>query len=263
MQRYTGVAMAMLAALAAACLVGMTSAFLTPKQPQVQDNRQQFQQLSQQMGGVDGSFAPPPDMDAAIDMGRSWMQWLGAGVLAGFIAAVAAAPPADAFADSKNMLTQGTVTASKLLTPCKDSKKFHKKIKDEIYKVAQRQKKYPKGSVVYERFVKKINQIKYREEAYGTRLCGVRDGKPRTIATGELTRGNVVVPGLIFLYTAGWIGWAGRSYLMRTQDEMKELNLDVPLALTCMASGFSWPVAAWQEIVNGEMVGKKESWGNF
>jgi len=23
--------------------------------------------------------------------------------------------------------------------------------------------------------------------------------------------------------------------------------------LTCMASGFSWPVAAWQEIVNGEM----------
>jgi len=256
--------MAMLAALAVACLLSMTSAFLTPKQPQVQDNRQQFQQLAQQMGEIDSSSSPSSMMDAAApDMGRSFMQWLGAGVLAGFIAAVAAAPPADAFADSKDMLTQGTVKGSKLLTPCKDSKKFHKKIKDEIYKISQRQKKYPKGSVVYNRFVKKIESVKNREEAYGTRLCGVRDGRPRTIATGELTRGNVVVPGLIFLYTAGWIGWAGRSYLIRTQDEMKELNLDVPLALTCMASGFSWPVAAWQEIVNGEMVAKKENWGNF
>mmetsp|Transcript_69461 Transcript_69461/g.160951 ORF Transcript_69461/g.160951 Transcript_69461/m.160951 type:complete len:138 (-) Transcript_69461:74-487(-) len=120
----------------------------------------------------------------------------------------------------------------------------------------QRQKKYPTGSVIYNNFTKKIAQIKKREEAYGDRYCGKKDGLPRTIATGENVRGGVVIPALMFLYTAGWIGWAGRSYLIRTKDEMKELNIDVPLALTCMASGFSWPVAAWQEIVNGEMVVK-------
>merc|ERR1711933_610950 len=67
---------------------------------------------------------------------------------------------------------------------------------------------------------------------------------------------SVVIPALMFLYTAGWIGWAGRSYLLRTRDPMKEVNLDAALALTCMASGFAWPVAAWQEIVNGKLVVK-------
>jgi len=112
--------------------------------------------------------------------------------------------------------------------------------------------------VIFNRFETKIAQVKRREQAYGDRYCGKKDGLPRTVATGEIVRGNVVVPGLMFLYTAGWIGWAGRSYLIRTQDEMKELNMDVPLALTCMASGFSWPVAAWQAIVNGEMTKKDE-----
>merc|ERR1712187_169423 len=97
-------------------------------------------------------------------------------------------------------------------------------------------KKYPKGSVIFKRFEAKIAQVKRREQAYGDRYCGKRDGLPRTVATGEIVRGNVVIPGLMFLYTAGWIGWAGRSYLIRTQDEMKELNIDVPLALTCMAA---------------------------
>ena len=57
----------------------------------------------------------------------------------------------------------------------------------------------------------------------------------------------------MFLYTAGWIGWAGRSYLLRARSAQKEINLDMPLVLTCMASGFAWPVNAWQAIVNGEM----------
>merc|ERR1712227_927333 len=124
----------------------------------------------------------------------------------------------------------------------------------------QRQKKYAKGSVVWKRFDTKIAQIKRVEEAYGTRYCGVRDGQPRTIATGELNvRGGTVIPSLMFLYTAGWIGWAGREYLMRTRDMMKEINIDVPLALTCTASGFAWPVAAWQDIVNGKFVEKTEN----
>ncbi|CAK0877895.1 unnamed protein product, partial [Prorocentrum cordatum] len=94
--------------------------------------------------------------------------------------------------------------------------------------------------------------------AYGERLCGKKDGVPRTIATGEFVRGGIIPSSLAFIYTTGWIGWAGRSYLRRTLDTKKEIMIDVPLALTCMASGFAWPVYAWQEIVNGEMVAKDE-----
>jgi len=57
----------------------------------------------------------------------------------------------------------------------------------------------------------------------------------------------------VFIYIAGWIGWAGRSYLRRTRSIEKELNMDIPLALTCMTSAFAWPVLGWQEIVTGKM----------
>jgi len=183
------------------------------------------------------------------------LKWLAAGLLAGLVMAVNSAP-AEASANSAKRFApeKFTIKAAKHLELCKNNKKYHKKIKDQVYKVTQRQKKYPKGSVVFNRFEKKIKGIRTREEAYGERYCGKKDGIPRVIATGENVRGGVVIPALMFLYTAGWIGWAGRSYLRATQDKMKELNLDVPLALTCMASGFSWPVAAWQDIVNGEMV---------
>mmetsp|Transcript_98582 Transcript_98582/g.254840 ORF Transcript_98582/g.254840 Transcript_98582/m.254840 type:complete len:258 (+) Transcript_98582:20-793(+) len=186
----------------------------------------------------------------------SILKWVGAGVLAGLLAAVSAAPPAHATADFRVTFSpeKFTIKAAKHLEPCKDNKKYHKKIKDQIYKITNRQKKYPKDSIIYNRFEKKIAGVQRREEAYGDRFCGKKDGLPRVIASGEIVRGGVVVPALMFLYTAGWIGWAGRSYLIRTGDEMKELNIDVPLALTCMASGFSWPVAAWQDIVNGRMV---------
>jgi len=206
-------------------------------------------------------LAAPPAAGADAEQGPSFLKWIGAGLAAGLILAVSSSP-AEAFGPKapdttgKPVLTQFTIKNAKHLLLCKDSKKYHKKIKDQIYKITQRQKKYPKGSVVFNRFEAKIAQVKRREQAYGDRYCGKRDGLPRTVATGEIVRGNVVIPGLMFLYTAGWIGWAGRSYLIRTQDEMKELNIDVPLALTCMASGFAWPVAAWQSIVNGEMAVK-------
>merc|ERR1712224_1149176 len=83
-----------------------------------------------------------------------------------------------------------------------------------------------------------------RKEAYGERFCGKKDGNPRTIASGEFVRGGIIPSSLAFLYTTGWIGWAGRNYLRRTRDSKKEIMIDVPLALTCMASGFAWPVYA-------------------
>jgi photosystem I subunit III len=188
--------------------------------------------------------------------GSSFLKWLGAGVLAGILMAVSSAPAEASFnAVSKFSPENFTIKKSKVLEPCKNNKKFAKRIKDEIYKIQARQKKYPEGSVVYNRLAVKIDGVKRRQAAYGDRFCGKKDGLPRVIATGEAdVRGSVVYPGAMFLYIAGWIGWAGRSYLMRTNDENKELRIDVPLALQCMASGFSWPVAAWQDIVNGDMV---------
>jgi photosystem I subunit III len=186
----------------------------------------------------------------------SFFKWLAAGVLAGVLMAVSSAPAEASFnAAVKYSPENFTIKKSKVLEPCKNNKKFAKRMKDEIYKIQARQKKYPEGSVVYNRLAVKIDGVKRRQTAYGDRFCGKKDGLPRVIATGEAdVRGSVVYPGAMFLYIAGWIGWAGRSYLMRTNDENKELRIDVPLALQCMASGFSWPVAAWQDIVNGDMV---------
>jgi len=189
------------------------------------------------------------------------MGWIGAGILAGMVLAVSTAPPA--LAVTSPALQDGpwkgppgfTIKSARHLELCKNNKKFHKRYKDQVYKKEQRQKKYADGSAIWNRYTQKIASIKRRESVYGERFCGKADGLPRVIATGEPgIKGGVVTPALMFLYIAGWIGWAGRSYLVRTQDVQKEILIDAPLALTCMASGFAWPVAAWQEIVNGEMV---------
>merc|ERR1712046_414371 len=111
---------------------------------------------------------------------------------------------------------------------------------------------YPVGSVVWNRIEASKQKVIRRADAYGMRWCG-REGRPRVLVQAGY-KGSVTVPAMMFLYTAGWIGWAGRSYLLATQDAEKEINIDVPLALTCMASGFACPVKAWQEIANGEMV---------
>ncbi|MFQ3584252.1 MAG: Photosystem I reaction center subunit III, partial [Cyanobacteriota bacterium] len=64
-------------------------------------------------------------------------------------------------------------------------------------------------------------------------------------------------PGLLFLYIAGWLGWAGRSYLIAVRDgdnpEMKESSIDVPLALQCFLTALAWPVVAFKEIASGEI----------
>eukprot|EP00929_Paragymnodinium_shiwhaense_P091226 TRINITY_DN5124_c0_g1_i2.p1 TRINITY_DN5124_c0_g1~~TRINITY_DN5124_c0_g1_i2.p1 ORF type:complete len:269 (-),score=82.07 TRINITY_DN5124_c0_g1_i2:24-830(-) len=206
---------------------------------------------------------------AAVE-GESWIsqcgRWLAGGLAAGLMAAALSAP-AEAYTsgyDSWNPARNWDPAFkwTKRVDLCKNNKKFAKRIKTEIYKVQQRQKKYPEGSVVYNRFVDKIALIKRREVAYGDRYCGKLDGLPRVMVQPGVKSGGVVVPSLIFLYIAGWIGWAGRSYLLRTRDPQKEIILDVPLALTCMASGFAWPVLAWQDIVNGEMVVPDEDFRN-
>ena len=70
------------------------------------------------------------------------------------------------------------------------------------------------------------------------------------------------IPTFGFLYVAGWIGYAGRSYLEVTQKRAKptqeEIIIDVPLALSIMFRCAGWPVAVVSELINGTLTAKEE-----
>ncbi len=101
-----------------------------------------------------------------------------------------------------------------------------------------------------------------RAEAYSEALCGP-EGLPRLIVDGRLDHaGDFLIPGLMFLFVAGWIGWVGRAYLIEVRKDpktaaMKEIIIDVPLAVKVMLSGFAWPLAALKELTSGELTAKE------
>jgi len=232
------------------------------------------------------------DQTPAAEAAPDFTKWVGAGLLAGLVAAVMSAAPAEAgtskTADAKAVLerqfgkgqferemdpTQGVFPIKSRinrqergvlkgfsakywlhLEPCKDSKKFKKIVKDQIFKIGAQQKKFPKGGIQWERFNDEIAQAKARQNAYGNRWCGP-EGLPHVIPTGEFTSGGIVEAGLVFFYITGWIGYAGRKHLQEKgfANQFGEILLDVPLVTKIMLSSFAWPVQAWQEIVNGEM----------
>lgn len=128
-------------------------------------------------------------------------------------------------------------TAS-LLVPCKDSAVFQQRAKANIG-----------GASASDRFQKAVD---------ADLLCGREDGLPRIIADGSLKHaGEFIIPGLLFLYLAGWLGWAGRSYLAvsRKSDtpEYKEIQIDVPLAIQSFLTALLWPLAAVKELLSGEL----------
>ncbi|VAI22641.1 unnamed protein product [Triticum turgidum subsp. durum] len=105
-----------------------------------------------------------------------------------------------------------------------------------------------------------IEKTKRRFENYGKfgLLCG-SDGLPHLIVSGDQRHwGEFITPGVLFLYIAGWIGWVGRSYLIAVSGEkkpaMREIIIDVELAARIIPRGFIWPVAAYRELINGDLV---------
>lgn len=103
---------------------------------------------------------------------------------------------------------------------------------------------------------------KARFERYSQAMCGP-EGYPHLIVDGRLDRaGDFLIPSVLFLYIAGWIGWVGRSYLQAAKKsdspEEKEIIIDVPKAIALMLSGFLWPLAALKEITTGEMFAKED-----
>ena len=107
---------------------------------------------------------------------------------------------------------------------------------------------------------KQIEKTKSRFDRYGKAglLCGT-DGLPHLIADGRWSHsGEFVIPGIFFLYIAGWIGWVGRSYVLfaRTTDKPteKEIIIDVPVALSFVTTGFIWPISAFKEFTGGRLL---------
>jgi len=125
------------------------------------------------------------------------------------------------------------------LTPCSESAAFAQRAKSSVSPTApQRYEFYAKAGL----------------------LCG-EDGLPHLIVDGSLNHaGEFLIPSILFLYIAGWIGWAGRSYLQAAKKsgspEEKEIIIDVPTALKCSFSGFAWPLLALKEFTTGELTAK-------
>lgn len=93
-------------------------------------------------------------------------------------------------------------------------------------------------------------------------LCGP-EGLPHLVVDGRLNHaGEFLIPSILFLYIAGWIGWVGRAYLISVREEkdteMHEIIIDVPRALKIMLTGFAWPLGALKEFTTGELVAKEE-----
>ncbi|KAL4301160.1 hypothetical protein HN51_052576 [Arachis hypogaea] len=148
------------------------------------------------------------------------------------------------------------------LTPCKESKQFAKRQKQSIKKLESSLKNYSPDSAPALAIKATIEKTKRRFENYGKQglLCG-SDGLPHLIVSGDQRHwGEFITPGILFLYIAGWIGWVGRSYLIAIRDDkkptQKEIIIDVPLATRLVFRGFSWPVAAYRELLNGELIAK-------
>jgi photosystem I subunit 3 len=100
-------------------------------------------------------------------------------------------------------------------------------------------------------------QAKARFERYSQALCGA-DGLPHLIVDGRFSHaGDFTIPGIAFLYIAGCIGWAGRTYLQavrsRKDATMHEIQIDVPLALKSTIAAATWPLAAFGELTSGKL----------
>lgn len=147
---------------------------------------------------------------------------------------------------------------------CKDSPAFARRLQNSVKKLESRLTKYDPSTPPFLAIQKQIDKTKQRFDKYGRSglLCG-SDGLPHLVTDGRWNHaGEFVFPGLLFIYIAGWIGWVGRGYLqavasMKKPTE-KEIIIDVPLAVKFSASGFTWPLAAWQEFTSGKLLANND-----
>ena len=143
------------------------------------------------------------------------------------------------------------------LTPCKDSTTFTKRLTSSVKKLENRLKISKRDSKEAKTLLNEIDTIQNRLDRYthSGLLCG-KEGLPRIIVN------EFFIPGILFLYITGWIGWSGRKYLRyaRTTENPfeNEIILYVPVALSMMNSGFWWPIEFWNEFISGDLLEAEE-----
>jgi len=157
-----------------------------------------------------------------------------------------------------------TSLAAGILVDCDKSPGFTKRLNASVKKLEQRRAKYEAGTPPALALQSQIDRTKAHFKSYADSelLCGP-DGLPHLIVDGDWKHaGEFMIPGMLFLYTTGWIGWAGRKYLntvaTTSNPTEKEIIIDVPLALKIMLSGYFWPVASWQEFVAGDFIAEPD-----
>ena len=151
-----------------------------------------------------------------------------------------------------------------VLVPCKESPAFQKRLNSSVKKLENRLKLYTADSKEAKALTKEISATKNRFERYANSslLCG-KEGLPRIIASGQWDHANeFTIPGILFIYITGWIGWVGRKYIRYASgtenSNENEIIINVPVAISIMNSGFLWPVEAWKEFTSGDLLASKD-----
>jgi len=155
------------------------------------------------------------------------------------------------------------------LVPCAESKAFNKQLKKEIKSLEKREKLYEVGSDPYNALeaTKARTEARFAKYAKSGLLCGT-DGLPHLISDPGLAvryghAGETLIPTFGFLYVAGYIGTAGRTYLQeigtRQKPTQSEIIIDVPLATSIAFRSWNWPGKAFEELVGGKLLEKEEN----
>jgi len=146
------------------------------------------------------------------------------------------------------------------LTKCSESPAFTKRLNTSVKKLEQRMSLYEADSPPALALKQQIDRTKARFDKYSRSdlLCG-KDGLPHLIADGRWSHAaEFIIPGIGFIYISGWIGWVGRKYLRAVSTTKNpaesEIIINVPLALKIMATGYIWPISAWQELISGDLI---------
>ena len=150
------------------------------------------------------------------------------------------------------------------LTKCSESAAFTKRLTTSVKKLEQRMSQYEVDSPPALALKQQIERTQARFDKYSRSdlLCGT-DGLPHLIADGRWSHAaEFIIPGIGFIYISGWIGWVGRKYIRAVSTTKNpaesEIIINVPLALKIMTTGYIWPISAWQELISGDLVAKKE-----
>ena len=169
-------------------------------------------------------------------------------IIAFFFALVVAFTPDQALADIGG------------LTKCSESPAFTKRLNTSVKKLELRMAQYETDSPPALALQQQIDRTKARFDKYGRSelLCGT-DGLPHLIADGRWSHAaEFILPGFGFIYISGWIGWVGRKYVRAVSTTKNptenEIIINVPLALKIMTNGYIWPLAAWQELLSGDLI---------